>query len=228
MASTIYQGSIIDLPDATQNLLAWISANGYRISGPAREIYLQSALPTDFSDDLIVEVQVPVESLPKPIFNPNPKENVDMEPKLVSKLQFTAVGLEYYGTNQNQEIAELWQQFNPRISEIVKCIDGAFGLCSPVDKTGAFRYLAAMEVSDSSLIPDGMTVWEVPAQDYIVFPSTLPRVGETYQYAFETWIPQSSFVYTQGIDFELYDEQFDPQDPDSPIFVYIPVERKRS
>ena len=43
-----------------------------------------------------------------------------MEPKFVSKPAFTAVGLEYYGKNQNQEIAQLWQQFNPKIREIVK------------------------------------------------------------------------------------------------------------
>ncbi len=89
----------------------------------------------------------------------------------------------YYGKNEKYEISQLWGEFNPRMKEIRHIVDGAFGLCEPADKSGAFRYLAAMAVSDASVIPDGMEVWKVPDQKYSVFPCTLNTLKATYHYA---------------------------------------------
>lgn len=147
-----------------------------------------------------------------------------MEPRIVSRPAFTAVGVEYYGKNENDEIADMWQRFNPRIQEIQNIIDGAFGLCLPADESGAFKYLAGMAVSEAERVPEGMLVWQVPEQTYAVFPCTLPTLRETYRYAFETWLPASGYTYTQGPDFEYYDEKFDPQDPQNSTFqIYVPV-----
>ena len=149
-----------------------------------------------------------------------------IEPKINLKPGFTAVGMLYYGKNEKNEISELWGEFNPRIKEIRHIVDGAFGLCEPADKTGAFRYLAAMAVSDALEIPEGMEVWKVPDQKYAVFPCTLGTIKTTYHYAFENWLPQSSYEYTQGYDFEFYDENFDPEKEGSQFWIYIPVRER--
>lgn len=149
-----------------------------------------------------------------------------MEVKIVTLPAFQAVGLLYHGKNQNNEIAGLWREFNPRMKEIEHCTSGAYGLCEPMDPTGNFRYLAAMGVSDATHIPEGMQVWQAPEQMYAVFPCTLPSLGETYRYAFETWIPGSEYQYNGSYDFELYDEDFDAEKQDSPMFVYVPVEKR--
>ena len=41
-----------------------------------------------------------------------------MEPKIVDMPAFTVVGMYYRGTNQNNEIPQLWRQFGPRVVEI--------------------------------------------------------------------------------------------------------------
>ena len=149
-----------------------------------------------------------------------------MEPKIVSKPAFTAVGLEYYGKNEHNEISGIWDQFNPRMHEIKNIIDGAFGLCQPPDPSGAFKYLASMAVSSVDDLPKGMLVWEVPAQTYAVFPCTLKTIHETYRNAFETWIPAAGYQYANGPDFEYYDETFDLQNIDQAIlYIYLPVKK---
>jgi len=62
MASTIHQGSFTGLVGAFAALLKWIDANGYRIVGPDRAIYLRLPRYDQRRDDsnAITEMQVPV------------------------------------------------------------------------------------------------------------------------------------------------------------------------
>lgn len=61
MASVVYKGSF-DAFDVVGQIHAdigrWIEANGYRVSGASREIYLQP--PEDYSQDGVMEIQYPV------------------------------------------------------------------------------------------------------------------------------------------------------------------------
>jgi effector-binding domain-containing protein len=62
MASTIHHGSYEGLSAAYQAFMAWIQANGYRIAGPNREIYLRNFADQGVTpDDLVTEMQFPVE-----------------------------------------------------------------------------------------------------------------------------------------------------------------------
>jgi DNA-binding transcriptional MerR regulator len=66
MACTIHQGSFITLNDAYQAIGRWIDANGYRICGPAREVYLREARTTgsgvsQVDPETVTEIQFPVE-----------------------------------------------------------------------------------------------------------------------------------------------------------------------
>jgi len=226
MACFLHRGRSVTLPEAYRSLMTWVELNGYRLDGPGREVYLQPADEITSSGDAFVEVQFPVQKKPIPFITTLLKENKTMEVKIVTLPGFQAVGLLYHGKNQNNEIAGLWQEFNQRMKEIKHCTSGAYGLCEPMDPAGNFRYLAAMGVSDTTDIPAGMQVWQVPEQMYAVFPCTLPSVGETHRYAFDTWIPGSEYQYNGGFDFELYDEDFDPGKPDSAMFVYVPIEKR--
>ncbi len=62
MASMIHHGSYDGLAAAYQGFMAWIQANGYRISGPNREIYVRNFADQGVTpDDLVTEMQFPVE-----------------------------------------------------------------------------------------------------------------------------------------------------------------------
>jgi DNA-binding transcriptional MerR regulator len=59
-ASVIHMGSYDSLNETYQALGKWVEANGYRLSGSAREIYLK---PAGSDDQPIVEVQWPIEKV---------------------------------------------------------------------------------------------------------------------------------------------------------------------
>lgn len=63
MAATVHHGGYSGLSGAYQELMGWISASGYRIAGPEREIYLRPpAVGGDQDDaDCVTEIQFPVE-----------------------------------------------------------------------------------------------------------------------------------------------------------------------
>lgn len=224
MACAIHIGPSERLPQAYNALLTWIETNGYQACGPNREVYLQRPPSDTGSAQPVTEVQLPVQKKPTTFFISKDQENKTMEPEIVSKPSFTAVGMLYHGKNENQEIAQMWGQFNPRMHEIQNITDGAFGVCGHTQDDGNFDYLAGFAVSSVENIPAGMTTWEVPAQKYAVFPCSLPTLHKTYQYAFETWLPASGYKYTAGPDFEYYDESFDSDAEDSILHIYIPIE----
>ncbi|HEX2034260.1 MAG TPA: MerR family transcriptional regulator [Chloroflexota bacterium] len=59
MASALHRGPYEDLVLAWQALAGWIEANGYRMAGPEREIYLR----VPHEGEPLAEVQVPVEKV---------------------------------------------------------------------------------------------------------------------------------------------------------------------
>ena len=150
-----------------------------------------------------------------------------MEPKIVKRSAFTVVGVKYRGRNENNEIKQMWQDFGPRMLEIQHKVDAytALGVCANIDhETGEFDYVAGFEVEDAAVIPAGMVSIEIPEATYAVFATTLPAIGQTFDNAHQEWIPQSRYRPTGGTELEVYDEEFDPQDPTSTFEICIPVE----
>jgi DNA-binding transcriptional MerR regulator/predicted transcriptional regulator YdeE len=64
MAATIHHGSYNAMGDAHEAILTWSEANGYRIVGPDRELYLHYTMPICLDDPTyITEIQYPVEKV---------------------------------------------------------------------------------------------------------------------------------------------------------------------
>ena len=62
MAATVHHGAYNTIGDAHTAILTWIEANGYRIVGADREVYLYNATPIRLDDPTyITEIQYPVE-----------------------------------------------------------------------------------------------------------------------------------------------------------------------
>jgi predicted transcriptional regulator YdeE len=231
MACVVHKGALESLPQAHLAVAVWADTNRYNITGPNREVYLQglsSAEETTPSQDLITEVQFPVERKPTPILIQKHQEYAQMEPKIVTKPAFTVVGMKYFGKNENQEIPQLWREFNPRCLEVINKVEPneCYGVCGDLDEAGRFKYLAGYEVSAAEELPADMESWDVPEHEYAVFPCTIPTIGATYEYAHNTWLPSSDYQRSPTPDFEFYDETFDPQNPESVLYVYIPIKKK--
>ena len=151
-----------------------------------------------------------------------------MEPKFVTLPAFNVVGMRYFGKNEHQEISDLWGKANQRMGEIRHVASqNAYGVCImlPDAPTGEFEYIAGLEVSQVEDVPDGMVVREVPASQYAVFThlGSLEQLPATYEYIYGTWVPQSGHQLIEGLDFELYNEDFKAFTPDSKFYIYVPI-----
>jgi predicted transcriptional regulator YdeE/DNA-binding transcriptional MerR regulator len=180
-------------------------------------------------EEKIAEVLFPAGQIPVPPVTLTDKEIPPMEVKIKTKPAFTVVGAEYHGKNENEEIKTLWKEAVPRFDEIQHVTypntKDSYGLCGELEDNGSFRYVAGLEVNNTEDVPQGMVVWEVPEQTYAIFPCTLAEIGQTYEYAHGTWMPQNGYKRADGPDFEYYDKTFEPADPKSLIYIYIPVKK---
>ncbi|MCA9950038.1 MAG: GyrI-like domain-containing protein [Anaerolineales bacterium] len=230
MACVVHQGDYTRLNEASQALVGWIDANGYRITGMSRHIFLQRPLAQQqlaqpSNANPITELQYPVKMKPFLIQVKGLKEKIKMEPTINKKEAFTVVGMLYHGKNENSEIAKMWREFHPRMEEIQDKVDPnvGYGVCGELEKSGAFKYLAGSGVTQATDIPEGMSVWEVPEQLYAVFPCTLSTIGDAYQFAFDTWLPESDYAKATGPDFEFYPAEFNGDDAEAVMYIYIPI-----
>jgi AraC family transcriptional regulator len=140
----------------------------------------------------------------------------------VTKPEFTVVGMRYHGKNESGEIPALWVQFGPRMDEIQhrRLRWEAYGVCFTPDDQGRFEYIAGVDVEQAANVPAGMVARSVPASQYAVFTCTLPTIHEAYDYAFHTWLPKSGHEWGGTPDFELYDETFEGDIPESKMYIY--------
>ena len=232
MASVVHKGPRETLHEAYKSLYAWSEHNQFVVNGHSREICLTS-LSDDAQECEVYEIQLPVESIKdrerKYFAAPQRKAN-SKAPQIVTRPAFMAVGLTYHGKNDQGEIQLLWNDFMSRITE-VKHTTGkmeTFGLCYAEDEDGAFEYIACIEVERADEIPEGMSIRMVAEQNYAVFTHIgyVNTLGETYDYIINTWFPQSKYKMGKGPDFELYNEEFFPNDEKAKTYIWFPIEEK--
>ncbi len=222
MACVVHRGSFSALFEAYADLFRWVEANGCQVAGPPREIYLEFR-PGGDPERFTTEIQIPVGA--------KKKEMRQLEPKILRRDAFKAVGMKYVGKNENNEISKLWDSFVPRIPEIrhlsVAMGEDSFGLCYTLanpSEPGEFAYIAALAVDQLADIPEGMVGVEVPAQTYAVAESHgLAEIGQTYDFLIKQWLPASSYDAGNGPDFELYPMEFTAGDPRSTFYIYYPI-----
>jgi len=233
------------LETARQVLFTWAEHGGYQITGPLREIWLEEGAPVGASieDEFnqpppgeepgahLVEVQAPVESIQarkQKYFSLIQRKEAEMEPKFVHLPTLQIVGLRYYGKNENQEIGQLWGQFNQVSNQIQHATpEAAYGMCLmvPGAPNGEFEYVAGFNTTQADDIPAGMVVRQAPASRYAVFThlGPLDTLRQTYDYIYHTWLPSSGLEVNGNWDFEYYTDEFKDFAPDSKFYIYIPV-----
>lgn len=159
----------------------------------------------------------------------NPQKTLKTsELQIVERPAMKVVGMLYHGPGMSPEIPQMWQQFGPRMETIEQSVHPmvSYGVCANMDAgSGEFDYLAALEVEDGAPVPAGMVRWDVPGGLYAMIPATLQTIGAAYQLA-EQLIPDAGYARVGNLDYELYDERFDPADPESVLYICIPVAKK--
>ena len=155
-----------------------------------------------------------------------------MQPTIVNRPAFKAIGFSYVGKNEHGEIGQMWGRFNEH-SNLVKSINHkeAFGLCFSTvagsARPGEFEYVACLQVADDSAVPTGKVYRQVPAYKYAVFThhGKLDKLGETYQFIYNTGLAQASLKpHPDKFDMEVYDEAFEAGSDESMFYIYVALE----
>ncbi len=128
---------------------------------------------------------------------------------------------------------ELWQSFMPRKKEIQNlCSENLFSIqlfssdffrtLSP-EKT--FEKWAGVEVCSLDYIPKGMETLIIPNGLYAIFHHFGPasKSMESFDYIFRSWLPGSAYILDNRPHFEIMDERYKHEEPDSEEMFYIPV-----
>ena len=152
------------------------------------------------------------------------------EPTIERKDALLVAGLRYEGKNEHGEIPAMWDEFLPRVSELVADASrfAAYGVARALPKTeesGAFEYLAGVAVASLDNLPPGMVGWGIPALTYAVLPAhDVPNIGPVSHYFYGEWLPQSQeYEMGEGLMVEYYPETFGQ---DSVLYLCFPVKRK--
>ncbi len=154
---------------------------------------------------------------------------VEMEPRLL-------IGLRIATTLAKNQTAALWQRFQPRRKEIAHQLPGALysvevydeaftrGEFSPVTR---FEKWAAVAVSETSAVPEGMEVLVLPAGKYAVFThkGLHSAALEAFAYIFREWLPASGYRLDPRPHVEVMGEKYHgPHDPYSEEDFWIPIQ----
>jgi len=147
---------------------------------------------------------------------------------LIHRPATTVIGLLIHTQPMSPEIPALWRRFVARIPEIAGQAEPkvSYGVMGDGGDMNHLDYMAAVSVSEGVAVPDGMTRLVLPAGNYARFSYPLARLGEGFGEIFRRLLPESAYVQAPGPYFERYGEDFRPDDPESPVEIYLPVSPK--
>ena len=149
-----------------------------------------------------------------------------MQPHFVTKPAFTVVGLLIHTKPMTPEIPQLWDKFVPRMAEIQHEAEPhvSYGVMAHNEAMSQLDYMAGNAVNQVDELPTGLSRWDIPANTYAVFETTIATIGETFGYIFNNWLPTAAYQPVNAPYFERYGEDFSPDHPT--LSIYIPVEQK--
>lgn len=157
-----------------------------------------------------------------------------MTPRIEKTAHIKLIGMKVSTTLSTQDPASLWKAFKPRCREITNRSDDDFYAVQVYPKSfpqaftpnTPFEKWAAVAVSDSTNVPDGMSALEIPSSTYAVFIHQGPAsaIGQTAAKIYGEWLPQSDYILADLPHFEVMKPDYaGPMHPDAEEEVWIPV-----
>lgn len=150
---------------------------------------------------------------------------------IVERPAITVMGLHIETQPMSPDIPALWPRFMSRVGEIGRRTEPqvTYGVMKsdPADMR-RLDYWAAVAVPPNTRAPAGMESLVLPNAHYAFFRYPLAGLGAGFGEIFGTLLPASNYVQVPGPMFERYNEAFEPDDPQSIVEIYLPVQRKAS
>jgi len=162
----------------------------------------------------------------------HPPENGAQQnaPELVELAAFLLTGLSV-PVHSSPMVTDVWAKFMPEAGTVPHRIIPEryyqFSFWPETYEMEGFFVMPSVEVASLQNIPPMLVGKSVPAARYLRFIHRgLSRlVAHTYQYIYQTYLPQSDYQLTKPYNFEFYGPGFlGPENPDSESEVFIPIE----
>lgn len=142
------------------------------------------------------------------------------------------IGMQAETSTTDPAVPQLWEAFITRMQEldeiaVPNCSLGIV-LRDSIEDEGdetRFIYMAARVVKNFDILPLDMVSYEIPETLVAVFThkGSLENLGDTYDYIYEQWLPESGYQLGEGDELEWYDARFDYGSEDSEMDIHIPV-----
>ncbi|MBC8384019.1 MAG: GyrI-like domain-containing protein [Candidatus Cloacimonetes bacterium] len=160
-----------------------------------------------------------------------PQKVGNFAPKYVTLDDMTLIGIEKRIDNP-MTIPQVWRELSNREDEIINLANPEEFWSAAYDydqKTGfsEFSIIVGREVNSTDEIPEGMTYRNIPGRKYAVFShrGPLDNLGETYNAIYTEWLPKSGYEHDMSDELEFYDNRFKYGEPDSEMFIYVPIKQ---
>lgn len=149
------------------------------------------------------------------------------EPRFERERFLLIAGLgERFTPATRQDIGLLWQRFVPHIGKVPGQVDRkTYGICCNPDGQGGFEYIAGVEISKLDDLPERYRWIEVQPQHYAVFEhgGALQDLPRTFDYIWNTWLPQSGREAADAPEFERYSADFNPRAGTGVLEIWLPL-----
>ncbi|MGG3280047.1 GyrI-like domain-containing protein [Paenibacillus solani] len=143
-----------------------------------------------------------------------------MKPEIFEFQAKKVVGAGCIGKQTNPQ--EVWGELFTRIEEIKnrKVSSETLG----VIKRNEHGYMAGVEVDQMAEVPDGMFSYVIPAGMYVgmTHKGPISKINESFQ-TLINWLASSNYEQYDIVCFEVYDERFKGEDPESEFDSYIQI-----
>lgn len=154
------------------------------------------------------------------------------EPEIVTLEEFIVKGYCCFMAEKSKTptITYLWEQFIPEIPHIKNQMTPhkAFQICfwsEEINLQGLFM-MAGVQVKDFRNFESAYVYKVIPKNKYLKFIHKGPanKVGLTYLYIYQNFLPKSEYISNQAYNLEYYPENYlGPYNPECESIIYIPV-----
>lgn len=155
------------------------------------------------------------------------KQGVALQPRFEKERLLLVAGFgQRFTQDTSGAIPELWERFVPHIGKVPSQVgEVTYGVCCNTDQQGGFDYIAGVEISKLDDLPERYRWVEVQPQQYAVFEHQGPLHGlpQTFQYIWNTWLPQSGRTAADAPGFERYSADFNPRTGAGVLEIWVPL-----
>jgi AraC family transcriptional regulator len=135
-----------------------------------------------------------------------------------------------FNDETKNKIPALWDRLAPNLPLAGQRGFRTYGVCwGGLASDGGFRYMAGVEAAPDAKLPEGLELWPVPEQTYLVFRQTLdagelhPQMRAATEAIWSKILPTAPYKLANGPDFEAYAENFAPGKAGAVVEYYLPI-----